>query len=349
MICKNCGTENTGDVCSNCGCSLQNQNNNKPTKKPIYKKWWFWLIAVISLLIVIIAASSGGGETGVSANTDKVNVDAPNVVENVAEYEINRVFVTSKIEALIEGYIYYEPEAGNEYVVIDANVKNLTSNYFEVEDAIKMNLNIDGVGYSGHGYIVTEEDIDPYGGIDPLESGRVYFAVEVPQGTSTDNMTLTVTCGEKVASCTVSVSDYEAKKEYISLGKEYTDNSTMNVKLEKVYFAPTVYPPKGNGHYEAENGKTYLVAKFKVKNLKGSALSDEDIAGVKCIYNEKYNYSGFVCTESEDGTDLDVYTNIDPLDTRYAYYLIEVPSEVEKGPAELEIYLLGNTYYYKAK
>lgn len=344
MKCPNCQIEYESAFCPNCGAGAQVK------KKPTFKKWWFWLIIVVALVVII--AFIGGGEGGISLNTGEINVESSNVVENVAEYKINRVFTTAKIEALVDGYIAYEAEAGKEYIVIDAEVKNLTSQYIDASEIMTMSLTIDGVTYPAHNYIVTEDDVDAYGTIAALETAKVYFAVSVPIGTNTEKMTLTATCGEKVSSCEISVSTYEAKKVYISLNKEYTDNSTMSVTFEKSFFTNRLDPSRIDGaysYYEAESGKKYLVTKMKVKNLKGSDLDIDDITGIKCIYDEKYTYSGFVCVEDSDGSDLDSYSSIDPLETRTVYYLIEVPQMVEEGPVELEIYLMGTTYYYQVK
>ena len=275
MFCPNCGTENKGTVCTNCGNNLQPQVTEKPKKKSIFKKWWFWLIAVVVLLFIIIVASSGGDEGGSVIKGD-IKTDSTNVVENVAEYEIKRAFVTTKLESLMGDSLFYEAEAGKEFIVIDADVKNLTSQWADAETLIKASLDIEGITYNAANYVVSEDSIDSYSGLDALATSRMYFAVQVPIGTNTDNMTLTITCRGKASTCKISVSEYETKKEYITLGKEYTDNATMTVKFEKVFFTNRLDPSRTDGYYsyyEAKNGKKYLVTKIKVKNLKGSSLS----------------------------------------------------------------------------
>lgn len=352
MYCQNCGAESNGNVCANCGTKLQNANVQPAKKKTVFKKWWFWVIIVIAFAVIVSALGGDNENGGNSIIQGEVSVDSPNVVEDVAEYEINRVFVADKIEALLDGFITYNPQSGNEFIIVDMDVKNLTAQYSEVSSLINVSLKIDGTSYNTQGYIIHDGDVDAYGGVDALEQARIYFAAEVAQGTSAENMTMTVNCGGKTSSCVVSVSQYEAKKEYLTAGKEYTDNSTMSVTMEKTFFTNRLEPPKINGvysYYEAENGKTYLTAKFNVKNLKGTSLDIDDIAGVKAIYDGKYKYDGFVCIETDNGSDLDGYGEIEPLDSTYAYYLIEVPAEVENGPVELEVYLLGETYYYTVK
>ena len=353
MYCQNCGTKNEGTICTNCGKSLQ--DNEKEKKKPIYKKWWFWLIAVIVILIIAISIGSSGNSdsdsTGSSpGSVGQVSVDSNNIVENCVEYSINRVFVTSILEAFIDGGIYYSPEEGKEYVVVDMNVKNLKSDFIMLENMMSVNIEVNSITYNATGFVVTEDSIDEYSGLDPLAQGRAYYAVQVPKDTPKDNIKLTVECNGKIASCSVSILEYEQKKEYMPIGKEYTDNATISATLEKVYFSKKVSAPKEYGGYEADNGKTYLVAKFNVRNLKGNSLDIEDVAGVKCIYQDKYNYNGFECAESVDGDDLDPYDYIEPLETRKVYYLIEVPEDLEKNTnVELEIYLLGKFYKFKVK
>lgn len=352
MICKKCGQqfEDSFNNCPNCG---ENVNGKKKDKKPIFKKWWFWIIVAVVLIGFISIISGGGEETGFGGNKTEMNTDSANIVENVAEYEINRVFVTSKLEALIDGYSNYEAGEGNKFVVVDADVKNLMAEPADIAELIKGSIEIGGINYNSENYLVTENSIDNlFIYIDPLSNGRIYFAFRVPADANTDNILLTMTCGKNISSCTVSVSEYEAKQAKIVFGKEYTDNTSMNVVFEEVFFTTRLNPPRIDGvysYYEADSGKTYLVAKLKAKNLKGFNLNIEDVTSVKCIFNGKYNYNGFVCAEEDDGSDLDSYGSIQPLETKTLYYLIQVPAEVENGPAKLEVYLLGEIYTLDVK
>lgn len=353
MYCQNCGTENAGNVCTTCGANLQNTSTKVQNKKPIFKKWWFWVIIVVALIAIVNIFGGNDSETsgGLGSNKD-ISIEEPNVVENVVEYEIERVFTTDKLQALLNNSFSYTPEAGNQYIVIDTKVKNLTAQQANVDSLLTMKLAVGGVTYDAQGYTVSDDSIEWYGTIEALEESRVYFAVQVPQGTSAENMTLTTTSGGNVSSCTLSISDYESKKQTINMGQEYTDNETLSITFEKAYFTNVVEPPRTDGYYryyEAENGKKYLVTKFEVKNLKGSALDIENITGIKAVYDGKYKYDGFVCVEEDEGSSLTNYADIDPLNTAVGYYLIEVPEMVENGPVELEIYLLGENYYYTVK
>ncbi len=356
MYCQNCGTENTGNVCTNCGTQLQNTTTKDKAKMPIFKKWWFWVIIVVALIAIVGMFggndSEGSGGSSLNNKVENIKTEEPNVVENIAEYKIVGVFTADKLQALLDGFSSYVPEAGKQYIVVDTKVKNLTASASDVNNLITMKLEIAGTTYEAESYVVSDSNITWYGTIEALEEARVYFAVQVPQGTSAENMTLTATCGGNVSSCTLSISDYVAKRQTLAMGQEYSDNSTLSVKFEKTYFTNVVEPPRPDGYYtyyEAENGKKYLTVKFEVKNLKGSTLDIEHIAGVKAIYDGKYKYDSFVIIEEEQGADLTTYADIEPLDTAIGYYLIEVPEMVENGPVELEVYVLGETYYYTVK
>ena len=53
--------------------------------------------------------------------------------------------------------------------------------------------------------------------------------------------------------------------------------------------------------------------------------------------------------EEKDGTGFDYsnITNINPLETRKAVFMFEVPKKVQEMNYELSIYFYGNEYFYK--
>lgn len=347
---------------------MENENNvltNEGTvqetkkKKPIFKKWWFWAAIVVVLIIIISVASSGGSEdssAGGSFVSGSIDPTGNNTVSDTVEYQIYNVFKTEKLAAPVGSGLYYTPESGKEYIVVAMNVKNLRSETTMIEDLISTSLKVNGKDYAGSDYALSDNDtsIDSWSSIDALETKKVYFAFSVEKGVSTDGMVLTVNVNGKSSSTPVSISEYESKKESLVIGKEITDGETLSATVEKVYYTSKIMPTNPDSYYtyyEAESGKTYLALKVKVKNLKGDDLQCEDIAGVKCVYNEKYEYSANSCVEEDEGADL-TYTNITsiaPLDTTVMYYFMEIPKDAEGGNMEVEMYLLGQSYYYTVK
>ena len=89
--------------------------------------------------------------------------------------------------------------------------------------------------------------------------------------------------------------------------------------------------------------------KLTVKNLDSSELDYDTIAGIKCIYDGTYEYSGFTVFEEDGGADLSSYTNISsmaPLEENGIYFLVEIPDEAAAGPLTMELYLAGQYCHY---
>lgn len=360
MECKKCGAEVNGAFCTNCGTSVNdevvlNQEQPKKAKKPIFKKWWFW-VAIVVVLIIIIASVSGGDDSGSSSSggSSAISLESANVVEDTVQYEIINVFKSSKVQAPMGGGLYYSPESGNEYIIVEAKVKSLLSQATDLNEVLTMSLTVNGQVYAATAYELSanDSDVSQSWAIEPLTETKMYFACQVPIGVSTDGMVLSVTSGGKTSTTPVSIADFESEKTFIEIGKEITDGETLSATVEKVYFTSKISPSNPDGfysYYEAENGKIYLAMKVKVKNLKGDDLQCEDIAGVKCVYNDKYEYDAASCVEEDEGSDLTYtsITSIAPLDTTVMYYYIEMPKDAENGGSEISMYILGETYYYK--
>lgn len=331
-----------------------------PAKKPIFKKWWFWVIIAVVLVIAIAVISSGGdsssGDSEETTVTGSIDPTGNNVVEDIAEYQIYDVFTTETIQAPIGSSLAFTAGEGNEFIVVAMKVKNLKSESERVSDLVEATLNVNGKDYSASDYTLTDGDtsVDGYSSIDALETAKVYFSFKVKKGTSTDGMVLTVKIGEQEASTPVSLSDYEAQKAKLEINKEITDGDTLSATVEKVYYTDIIEPTTPASYYryyEAESGKTYLALKVRVKNLKGDDLACDEIAGAKCVYNDKYEYTASSCVEEDGGSDI-TYSNITsiaPLDTTVMYYFMEIPEDAEGGDMEVEFYVLGQAYYYTVK
>lgn len=349
---NNMSTNNT--VQQNASPQFTTETNSKK-KKPIFKKWWFW-VAIVVVLIIIIVSVSGGDDSGSgsSGGSSSISLEGANVVEDTVQYEIINVFKSSKVQAPLGGGLYYTPESGNEFIIVEAKVKSLLAQSTDLSEVLTMSLTVNGQAYAATAYELSENDSDvsQAWAIEPLAETKMYFACQVPKGVSTDGMVLNVISGGKTSTTPVSITDFESKKSFIEIGKEITDGETLSATVEKVYFTSKISPSNPDSYYsyyEAENGKIYLAMKVKVKNLKGDDLQCEDIAGVKCVYNDKYEYDAASCVEEDEGSDL-TYTNITsiaPLDTTVMYYYIEMPKDAENGSSEISMYILGETYYYQ--
>lgn len=350
MKCPKCQTEYESQFCPNCGATANKQKNSKSQKG-------LW---VLLALIAVIAI----GVLGISIfSHSEIDLESNNVVEGVVEYKINRVFTTDVIESLLlkEEYVH-SADDGQEFVVIDTVVKNLKSTEAKADDLIDLSLTINGKEYSANGYIITEDYADEDKTIPSQATARVYYAVSIQTGENTDDMTLKAVCGGKDASCDISASMYENKKERLILNKEYTDNSTKSITVEEVWFTDSVEPTDYEKYtqyeyYYAEEGKIILAVKMSVENLANEPLYLNDIAGIECHHTQGSS-EGFYCVEGELGTTrtLEKYDefirdkpSIEPQKTGTVYCLIQVPESVANESVELETYLAGGTYFYQVK
>ena len=180
----------------------------------------------------------------------------------------------------------------------------------------------------------------------------LHYLFQVPADSDTEDMDFTVTCGGDRRSAQLGLSQFESQLQTVTLGQTITDDETLSLTVDSISFANTLYPPRPASYYhyyEAPSGKTYLIVKMTVTNLKGTDMKYDTIAGVSCVYNGKYNYNSFAAVETDRGGDLSGYpgqNSIAPLDTGVVYYLMEVPAEVEGGPVEVTFYIAGEYYTY---
>lgn len=348
MRCQNCQTKHKSAFCPNCGTAANVTKKSKSNK-----------IAWITLVIIFAIGLAVSGIIMFSPK-NKIDLESNNVVEDVVEYKINRVFISDFVESLFKKETYaYTADVGEDFVLIDAEVKNLKSTGAKANDLINLSLTINEKEYSAYGYIITEHSADADKTIPSGETARVYYAVSIPEGEDTGSMTLKAVCGEKTASCEISVSMYEERKESLLLNNEYTDYSTKSITIEKVWFTDRVEPTDYEkydyyDYYPAEYGKTILAVKMKVKNLGNEPLYLNDIAGIES-YHTQGTSEGFYCMEGVDGTKrtfeeyeelLSDKPSIAPQETETVYCLIQVPESVKNGTVELETYLVGTHYYY---
>lgn len=281
-----------------------------------------------------------------------------NTVDGFAEYELVTVYKTNDVAPPKPASVYthYEAAAGNTYLVVVTDVKNLQNTSVSAGDLLSTSLDIGGNSHSGI-CIVEEDEGSSFGysnttTVAALETARLYYLFEVPENADTENMVFSAEAGKEVRSVTMGLSAFESQTKSFSIGEEITDGETVSATVNEIYFSNTLYPPRPGSYYqyyEAPTGKTYLILKMTAKNLKGTDLKYDAIAGVSCTYNEKYKYSTFACFEQDGGANLNGYSSqyaIAPLDSGILYYLAEVPAEVESGTVEISLYIAGEYYNY---
>ena len=297
-------------------------------------------------------------QTGKPKPTEKpIYPDTATQIGQVAEFSIVHAFSTPDVKPPKPSTIYthYEAESGKTYFVLVTDIKNLGKNAVAAEEILTVTLTVGEAKYDAKVAVESSDGSSLNSGytyIDALGTARVYQMYSVPEAADLQNFTLTIKNGTEVYASEFTLSSLESKVKTLREGETVTCEDTLSFTLDRVEFADTLYPPTPDGYYHyytAESGKTFLIVKMTVTNLKGSNLKYSAIAGVSCVYNEKYHYSFFTVFEEDGGQDLNSYPGqyaIMPLDTGVVYYLAEVPRQVAGGPVKISFYIAGNYYTY---
>lgn len=309
---------------------------------------------LLAISLVFSFCACGSNET---ATSKEISLDDVNTIENTVEYKIADVFTSNDVlPPKTSGfYTHYEADAGKQYLVVSMDIKNIGTSDVEINSILTAKLTINSTEYNATCAPLSSDETSfdsCYDKLAPLSSSRVYYLFAIPQDADCSSVQLSVIANNSTKTAQLSLDNYKKQKAHFSLNEEITDNSTISVTITDVYFDSILKPPITNRSYryfEASAGKTYLIVKASVKNLKGSDLKYSSIAGASCTYNEKYRYSSFAVFEKDQGSDLDnapdLYS-IAPLDTGIIYYLMEIPEEAANGPIEVCMYIAGTNYYY---
>lgn len=127
-----------------------NGDNRKKKKKPLFKRWWFWLLVIV----IIGAIGSSGGDKDTPKETSSTK-QHENKVETKKEepkdefYGIGEIAETKAIKATItdveksEGDQFNKPSDGNEFILININIENLSDNDIAISSVLSFNSYVD--------------------------------------------------------------------------------------------------------------------------------------------------------------------------------------------------------------
>lgn len=323
------------------------------------KKTIALILAILMCISLCACATDGGSGKSTEKNKGEDYIDISfkdtNVLPDTAELTFSYAFATDTLTPPIASgiYTYYQADSGKVFLVLAADVKNTSEKSVDVSSVFEASIKIDGEKIPASFYLIEDggSSISAYGDIDALSTAAVYIAFSVDSDAVDEPFTLTLkdNDGNKYRGEFTLASMKSDDK--VVLGKTIsTDNFELTVN--DVYFDAALYPPHASGYYhyfEAADGKTYLIISCSVKNLKGTDLKYDSIAGVSCVYNEKYRYDSFLVIEEDGGADLNNFTSmysISPLDSGNLYYLIEMPQEVETGSIVISIRVANECYTY---
>ena len=84
-------------------------------------------------------------------------------------------------------------------------------------------------------------------------------------------------------------------------------------------------------YYEADDGKQYVNVCLYYQNLSTESVDVDDIFETEIVYKFDYKYDSFEVAEEDNRSDLNRYTDIDPLVGTYIRVIGQVPDEVAES------------------
>lgn len=144
----------------------------------------------------------------------------------------------------------------------------------------------------------------------------------------------------------------EPKTPTLNLNETVIIEDFAEITVTANNFGKTINPPNPGSFYtyyeNKEADQIYLDTVISIKSLLTSQKSADEMASVKIIYDNKYEYVSFSVIEDQGGADF-TYTNItgiEPLQTGTLHYLASLPlsAETDGKPLKAVISINGDTY-----
>ena len=317
-------------------------------------------------------ASVSTPDVGASASTPSGSADTSSPIENdtsdsvealtlgqeysvpdYADFTIEKIITSKKIEASMDSQTYYEnPTSGETYIDIVLKLTNTSTVSISSEDALTASVTTsNGHKYSASLFAIETNDntrMSRYENIAPLSTAMLHCAISVPENAG--ELTLQLTMNGSNFTCPYTMSSQLVEKEPLTIGQPIEAPDYATLQLQNVVYTDELLPSDTSStytYYEVDNtSSTYLAVYFNITNLQNTAKDADSFVSVKAVYQDKYTYTGFVVTEDTDGRGFRSYADLDPLTERTVILLIEVPKTVTDNPAELDIRFNGTNYSY---
>ena len=310
------------------------------------------------------ASASVSASSSNADNSAPIENDTSDVVETLAlgqeysvpdyaDFTLEKIITSKKIEASMDSQIYYEnPTSGETYVDIVLKLTNTSTVSISSDDVLTASAAAsDGHKYSASLFAIETNDntrMSRYESIAPLSTTMLHCAISVPENAG--ELTLQLTMNGCNFTCPYTMSSQIVEKEPLTIGQPIEAPDYATLQLQNVTYTDELLPSDTSStytYYEVDNASsTYLAVYFNITNLQGTAKDADSFVSVKAVYQDKYTYTGFVVTEDTDGRGFRAYADLDPLTERTVILLIEVPKSVTDSPAELDIRFNGTNYSY---
>ena len=325
------------------------------------KKYLIVIIALFSLFVVTGCGGESNNENQTTNEEEKeskittVQQGKKYTTSNKIEFELFKIKTGDKLQAVSGEGSYYNAENGNNYVDVVITLTNNGEKDFSIKNGIKAYFQTkDGTKYESFLAAVESRDdyLDNWGEVNPLGTGKVHIGYKVPSDVSKGKAYFSINDENFVVDYDASVD--VSSKTSVNMNQEISADGTGKFKLLSTKYTADVLPPNTSGYYthypvDDPTNDIYLVVYCDLTNDSSAAIRSDKMMSMKVIFDGKYEYSSNMVLEEKDGTGFDYsnITNINPLETRKAVFMFEVPKKVQEMNYELSIYFYGNEYSYK--
>lgn len=329
-------------------------------------KKYYSIVLVVSIMIIIMLVMTGcSNNKQDSSNADSSNKsslnrgEAKNIEQgntystsNKIEFSLFKIKTADKLQSSTGNGSYFSAENGNNYVDIVISLTNNSDKELSIKDNIKAYFeNNNGTKYEKYLVAVESRDdfLDQFGSVKPLATNKVHIGYQVPNEVSKGKAYFEINGENFVVNYDSSV-DVSSKKT-INMNEEIAADNTAKFKILSTKYTADVLPPNVSGfytHYPVDDpsNNVFFVVYCDLTNDSSSAIRSDDMISIKAIFDGKYEYTANMALEKKDGSGFDYsnITNINPLETRKAVFMFEVPKKVQDMDYELSIYFYGNEY-----
>ena len=302
---------------------------------------------VLSVLIVIMCVMLCACTAGV-----ELSLDTKYTVKNHITFNLHKIYTTNKVTASIPGSSYYSSDDGEVYVDVILDVVNISTDDMDCDEIVDVSATnsrkaeLDDCHYA----VETKNNTDLSSSRDilPLASARLHCMLSVPE--TETSVTIKIKAGNEEFFYDYNIGETVVNAAAINVGATLDNSEYAKLQFNGIEFKDKVLPQDTSSayrYYEVDDeSNTYLVVSFDITNYMADDVDCDKIVGVRALFDDKYNYTGFVVVEEEDKRGFSQYDEISPLTTRRLYCLIEVPDIITDTELSLSISFDKGEYVY---
>lgn len=313
------------------------------------------LVMCISFSLCACGEKDNGPEKP-AIQEEELSLGTLNSIPEHADFTLFKVTTTEKVTASMDDAIYYEnPNDGEVYVDIIFDLLNTGTESVRCDEFLTVVAsNADGIEYGEVLYAVETDGatcMSQYENIQPLSEARLHCAVSVPE--TETGLSIKVQAQDRVYTFDYILGNTIRNTITLTEGQTIEAEDFAVMKFQGIEYTDKVIPSDVSGihtYYQIDDtNNTYLVIKFDVTNYQNTAKACDTFFAINALYMDKYEYTGFIAVEDADGAGFSSYDDIEPLDERSVYCIIEVPKRIIENEVELTISFDGKEYVYTGK